>query len=487
MDYKMDILEPNSIQVDQRGVIKLTRENKDSIDGERQKICQIIKFTYSEWNSEEILTTISELQAERFSNLFIFLIEVESLRFLELKWEQMTANLHRVLLKFDKSRPIVLQLKSKKENLTKIYYKEDNSEEFLDTNGQTTNDENYLNFPTFISSFMNEEIRTVKNLITEKWPNIQNSLLISRFLGILQTPEGFIKDLLAATDGFFDKNGQIRENNLLIFLSSTIKIKLFLKLAVKTSNHKIIKFLCEKCSNLIQQIPHKSQVQISKMAFSTNQTILYDLLEFCDFPFPETFDLKSITDERLFTIIQLRIEFHTNILAENTEAIKEFAKVNPNLKFVYNLENKTALSIALDAKKFKSFFLLKALRFQDNDIEDFYDELDDKVDQETACKFAGVQRRENVNISTADKDTPILMLATRSFIYNRSDDITAETVQREKIKEWYKEIYNSEFGSKIIDVASQCKEIKIIFDFDCYSVRYTRDRSHMMLEVTKSG
>jgi hypothetical protein len=136
---------------------------------------------------------------------------------------------------------------------------------------------------------------------------------------------------------------------------------------------------------------------------------------------------------------------------------------NPNIKFAYNPRNKSALSHALNSSKFKILFFLKSNRFRCNEIENI--DLDEEKN-----KFAAVQRLENVNASTPDKDKSVLLLATRSFIFNRSDDNKLEEEQREKIRKWYKEIDKSKLGSKLIDVASQCNELKIIFDFECDSV-----------------
>jgi hypothetical protein len=159
------------------------------------------------------------------------------------------------------------------------------------------------------------------------------------------------------------------------------------------------------------------------------------------------------------------------VLAENLTEIKEFIENNPKLKFAFNLKNKSAIGVALESKKFKSFALLKACRFRDNEFEDINIEcFSDEQDKKRARRFACVQRRENVNYSEFFDDLSVLTLTTRSLIYNRDITTLSKQEQCEKIIKWLKEIYKTKFGSKVIDAAIQCKDLKIIFDFECESV-----------------
>ena len=122
----LDILGDNVVEVNNEFVIILTKNNIDKIDQEKQKTCKILKFS-SELNFDEVLLTISRLESQNYSNLFIFIIEVESI---EENFRGKVEILQDNLLKFNKNRQIVLQLTLKDKNATKFYYKDDNCEEF---------------------------------------------------------------------------------------------------------------------------------------------------------------------------------------------------------------------------------------------------------------------------------------------------------------------------------------------------------------------
>ena len=216
------------------------------------------------------------------------------------------------------------------------------------------------------------------------------------------------------------------------------------------------------------------QIEISAVAFKTGQyDVFCDLLEVCDFPFPNNLKLNSISIKRLRKIINSHIELHQAISAEDLVKIKEFNKNHPEIKYGYNLKNVSAICHALDSKKFKAFLLLKSLRFQDIEIENYQDELSNDADKNKVKRLAGMQRRENIEMSSGNKDQSAVALTTKSFIYSRNEKEKAkEEEQHEMIKKWFKEIYKTKFGCKLIDAAVQCEKLKIIFDFECESVGF---------------
>ena len=193
------------------------------------------------------------------------------------------------------------------------------------------------------------------------------------------------------------------------------------------------------------------------------------MLQICDFPFPKDLNPESINHVQLVEIINLRAKFHENILNENQEEIEKFASTYLNLKYAYNLKNKSAFCQALDSKKYGAFYKLKAYRFHDHTIK--YTGIKSADDRKNATKFSAAQRRENVSKSEQKEERSISLLSMRSYIYKRHiNDATEE--RYDKINEWYKHIYRTELGSKLIDAVAQCDKLKFIYDFECDSVSF---------------
>jgi hypothetical protein len=328
------------------------------------------------------------------------------------------------------------------------------------------------------------KIDNFEDVMMENLPKVKDSSLILKFLRTLKLPEeylhklilnvvanGSVSDLLAVVDVYTDNDGKIHGSGQETLLKCQENSSSILHTAVTSSNKDIIKFLIKNCSNIIRELPLIHQIEVSTAAFSSNQfDVLCDLLEICDFPFPSNLDIESITDKNLKRIINVRAKLHAAILTEDLNKIKEFNKKHPKIKYGYDLKNKSALCQALDLKKFKAFFLLKALRFQDTELENC-DETLSNVDKNMIInKLAYVQRRENVNISNDAKDKSAIILATKALIYNRGAENTEEEEQRDKIKQWFKDIYKTKYGYALIDAVVQCDKLKIIFDFECDSV-----------------
>jgi hypothetical protein len=285
--------------------------------------------------------------------------------------------------------------------------------------------------------------------------------------------EGSTSDLLAAANGYIDDKGKICGDELKYYLRCEFNSTSVLLTAIQNSNQSVIEFLIEKCTTLIQQLPFEHQVLISTTSFNTPKIkILCELLEVADFPFPGNLNSKSIIEDiNLKRIIDERTNFHKDIDDENTKEIQKFKVRHPKLNYAYNIENKSALGSALDLKKFKSFYFLKSLRFCDQKVENFTWSGDAKEKKE-ATKIVCRQRRTNVEMSKGNPLNSALALATRSFIYQRNErNNELESSQHAKIREWFEAIYKTNYGSKLLDAAAQCDELKIIFDFECESVR----------------
>lgn len=482
----LDILSVNTIPINQDFIVTLTKGSKEYIDKERRNTCKVLKFT-STWTAGEVMTKIYRLIPKSLPNLLIFIIEVKSFKNFHV------AKITEKLAMFGKYRHIILQINSDDtvpvdERKTKILFKQENSEDFLDTKGQRVNTtKNFYNFSTFLWLCMNETTENLCKKVLKKLQNAHNSSIILKFLRVLKLPEQFFNELvlkyaahgtksdfMMTVDGFINERGKLNFLHPKFITNTLIDYKSALYVAIQHSNKEVIEFLIKKCTHLIQQLPFRHQIDTSAIALTTIQIgVLYDLLNVADFPFPDDMrGLRATTDKKLKNLIMARIKFHKDVQAGDVNEIKKFIAENPNLKFGYNHKNKSALSQALSWSKYESFFLLKANRYRDNEIENYDDHFDDDEDKSTAGNLASVQRRENVDSSTPDKDRSVLLLATRSFIYNRTNENKFEEEQREKIRKWYKDIEKTKLGTKLIDVASQCNDLKIIYDFECDSVSF---------------
>lgn len=463
----------------------MTKENCNNIDQITRNNCKILILS-TDWELNDILYTISRLDSKSYPYLFIFVIEVKSFGFCNINQNLLSEkidNIQKNILRFCKKRSLVLQLTSNDENLTKIYFKEENDNNFNIVEDNSSED--FKDFPTFLIYFLNEKFQDFKSQITEKLPDLENSSLILKFLSTLEIGGDFYNnlvlkcaaeckssDLLAITDGFINDDGNIQDRYLEYFLHNQIGETSVLHTAIFNRNEDIIKFLIKYCSKFIQQLDFDHQIEISTLAFSRNQfNVLCDLLQISDFPFPKDFNPEPAKDKSLTEIINSREKFHSDILDELKEEIEKFAEIHPNLKFAYNVKNKSAFCQALDSKKYSAFYKLKALRFRDQLVK--YQGIASGDDKSIQIKSAiRKQQNENVTSSVRNEIEAISFLSMRSFIYKRSNSGIADECNA-KIKEWYKQIYQNKLGSKLIDAAAQCDKLKIIYDFECDSVSST--------------
>jgi len=464
----LDIL--SSRDINQECVINVTRENIDCIDQKAKEECKILKFS-SDWSFEDVVSKIPTLDVKAYPLLFIFVIDIK-----ENSFPSSVKFLENSLTNFIKRGLIILQLTSKIKESTKIFFKKLKG---LCELSKESNVADFDNFPSFIWIYLNGKIENVEDVMLEKLPKITDTSLILKFLRTLKLSGEFFEnlilefakygsesDILAATDGYYDNKGNIHGSILKDYLPNIIYI------AHWNSNSPIISFLLGKCWNLIQDISFNEKVTISAALFKANKNeSLSDLIRSLDFPFPNELSQQSKIDEKIQKVINERIEFHADVLTEDRQKIEDFIKKNPKLKFAFNVENKSAIGVALESKKFKSFALLRSNKFRNDEIEDInIENLTNEEDRTEARHYASVQTRMNVDISTFDGDLSILVLATKSLIYNRDEINPLEQEQRELIKKWYRAIYKTKYGSKFIDAVVQCKDLKIIFDFECKSV-----------------
>ena len=224
-------------------------------------------------------------------------------------------------------------------------------------------------------------------------------------------------DLLAVIDGFLDEKGHVHGTFVEKYLKCTFSSTSVLQMAIESTNTNVSDFLIKNCTNFIQHLPLEHQIDISTSVYKANKLeLLCDLLKISDFPFPHKLDQKSVTNEQLLEIIEERVKFHDVIVKEvnnkkeqarKISEIENFLADNENLKYAYNLENKSAFCQALFSKKYKVFFLLKSFGFEDRQIEYNEKDIENEEERNYASNFAWVQSIKNISISNSDPNKAV--------------------------------------------------------------------------------
>lgn len=500
----------------------VTKFSKEFIVEEKAKWnTRIMKFT-SDYNIDEIISELENLHQKDYANLFILIVETKTKNRIE--------EIKNVLNKFGELLIFIVHLIP--ENNIILYYREDNSCEFVSGDQQQDRKNYFYEFSTFFWSFLNEKIKSLEEEIIEKIQNFQISSLILRFIRVLKLPDHFLNDiilncascgsksnLLAALDVPLKDNDKLldikvqkyltnvfdedqpsievendqndQDLNDLSIVSSSDSLQdsvseksnvihhcsSVLYAAIENSNKEVVDYLISQCSFLIQQLPFNHQVQISTIAFKSNPDILCDLLEFSDFPFPDQINQCSMDNPKLCKIAESRSKFSVDIMSENYSEILKFIENNMHLKFVYNLSNITAMKQAIELKKYNVYFYLKSFGFKAIEFTSL-DEILSGDELEMANQQAKQQRKANVYKALSDTFNAVMLLSTRSFIHNRKIGKKQETEYHAKIKQWYESIEKIKYGSELLNVAASCENLKIIFDFDNNSVNYTYDNNH---------
>ncbi|XP_070491153.1 uncharacterized protein [Chironomus tepperi] len=436
--------------------------------------------------------------------------------------------IRKSLTKFE-NRPLILQLSSENEGATKFYFHEEKSGIFLSIKKQDKAFEKVSNFTTFMHSFLNKNFENFEDILAEKLPKVTHTVLILRFLRILKLSDEFFikiiqscaaygtkKEFLASLDVSFESDGRALTIKSQKYLSDIIHDDFdeihdtsddksainhvismaslldhgveddnkdqtslsscnssinhsnpsVLLTAIENKNKEVIDYLITYCTHLIQQLPFKHQEKISTSAFQLNQLdILCDLLEYSDFPFPESFKSDSSDNQRLQRIITDRIGLMDAIKSENFLVIINYINNNPNLKIIYNHTNKSALSEAIDAKKIKVYFYLKSLGFYATEFNTHEDVLSDE-DLKIANKHVNEQKKAKINEMLGDVNNSVAVLSARSFINNRKINKQQEGEYREKMMKWFEDINKIKFGIEMLDIAASCESLRIIFDFE---------------------
>lgn len=515
IDVEQDLVNPkiknNSSNITNLFEILYTKENCKVVNKKIKHKCKILKFT-TEWNFNEIFENLSKLESAYFPYLFILIIETESFGFSKPKSNPIHEKLKMLehfVKTFTKDRSILFKLTAINENITKFYYKDDDVDELILIN-QDQVGENFYDFPTFFCCLMGGTFKAFDNITIHKIIKLKNSHLALKLLKLWTqgsnsnseeltiklifkcASKGSKKAFLAALDAPLKAQEVIHNLDAQYFLTELFESddashkksdcsnqknessrKSVLQCAVENSNSDVIDFLIENCTHLIQQLPLEHQVYISTSAYTTKQfKVLADLLEFCDFPFPNKYDSNSIPDERLRRITFDRNKFHSDIMAGNFSKLRKFIEKYPNLKIARNSKNISAAYKALKSKKYENFFRLKSIGFQATEFGNYEETITNSKELKRAKTIAAIITQENIKESIETVNKTVMLLCTRSFIHNKKITKEIEKDYRKKIEEWYSCIYKTEFGPMLLNAVVQSEKLKIIYDFNSESVSY---------------
>ncbi|KAL7012239.1 hypothetical protein ACKWTF_014709 [Chironomus riparius] len=473
----------NLIKIDKKLIFKLSKDGKN-VKNEVKSICKVLHFS-SEWSFEEVMTSIDGLDPKEYPQLFIFLIEATNLGFSSNNQDDSSAKvaqIHQMLLKFSLTRPMILQLTSEDENMSKFYYKEENSNQFDVVDDLQHKIEDINSFPTFMSCFLDGNLVRTENKLLGMLDQLQNSSIFLRFLKTLKLSDKFFQKLvlkcsknsslaefMAVLDVPFENDQMTLNYKAQSYLSQVFKgsqpldvSTSVLLTAVENQNVEVIDYLIWNLTHFIQQLPFDHQVKVSTSAFDRGQ--LHDfcnLIDVADFPFPDKFKKEPTEHDRFEAIVEERAELEAAIKEENFDGIAKYTKINQNLKVVYNINNKSALSLAAEFEKLSAFNYLKLSGFKTTNPNEKLEECEKKT-----RKFVAQQRKQNVSTALIDDERSVNLLCNKSVICNKRISKEDEIKYRKKIRRWFEDISKIRNGSEFLDVAASCAKLTIIFDFE---------------------
>ena len=202
-------------KIDEKFILKLTKDI-ESVSNEVKELCKVLHVT-SEQNFNDLFGILSRLNSKNYPNLFVFVIEVKKFRFNENNSKK-SEKIEEVILNFGATRPLLLQLTLVDENVSKFYYKEDVSSQFLDVEQHDENIAEIKDFPKLLSSFLCDKIESVNQIITA-WQSILKSSLSMKFLKLFKNlffkltlevaKSGTKADLLTILDAPVEYEGRV--------------------------------------------------------------------------------------------------------------------------------------------------------------------------------------------------------------------------------------------------------------------------------------
>lgn len=234
-----------------------------------------------------------------------------------------------------------------------------------------------------------------------------------------------------------------------------------LMIAIASKNEEVVKFLL-KCNLDLNRTTWKGD-KASDLAYKKNNfEILCELLK-ADSPFPRIENRQQVENSSLREIISARDDFHEFIQDnefndEVCKAICTFIDTNSQISCAYSEKNISALTTAVQYKKFDTYLYLRSQGFS-NGIDDTFHEVCANLKSSEKNKIAGL----NLSCFKAPVSEHILELLSRSKlgfnVKNRHECFV-------KLRNFFETLYEIPQVRPLIVVASSLKDLRIIFDFN---------------------
>lgn len=461
-------------------LLMLTKNSVEFANDNKRKICKLMKFG-SDWKVEEIIKYFKNCDHKEFPNLLMVIIQMNNIDSINLQNRGSFSNeikiyekkLKKTLIKFAKNRPMIFQISSEIEDVSKFYFNCSDSQKFKKIKNIACESKIFNDFSSFLWLFLEGKFENLFDSCFEILPNVQNSSLIYRFLRMLRQEEEDFKSLILGCFWNGSKNDiKAILNYPLHDRNNEIETE-FKILGQKYSNNEneVKNFILDYCSRNIGKFIYSSQLKISTKAFDKNDFgLLCDLIDTCDFPFPENLKTKSVIHEDFNKIIKKREEFNKAINEKSENEIKQFIVLHPNLKFVYNPNNCSALHQAFDPFDKTLLHQLEDLDFQTPEYKDYCRTTSDKNNIRTARELATLKRDKNIKAASQIVTKTVLQLLCKSFIRKNNNTKETDNFYKGKISKWFENIYSILENKPHLDIAAQCSKLKIIFDFDSEEV-----------------
>lgn len=495
-DHKkiVDLLSTGHIPVNQKYVTNFEK----GIEISQQNV-KILKFS-SEWEKNEIFDEIRAHNIFKNKSLFMIVIEVKDIQSFvqteesdqekdfQASKNKCQKNILNFLAEYVQDQTFIIQLISRSEYVTKIYYKDENIEIFEPFLSHRVKPVRKIkNFQTFLWLFMNKQFTNFEETMIDLLPNVKNLNLIWNFLNTLDLKEDFYSRVIikCAAKGsthqlFTVLNDKVKSTNMSLNIDGMENLTKIFKLktsicgvklshmeesillaAVENSNSEVIKYLTEKCCHIIQRLPFSHQIDLSTVAYEIhNVELLCDLVEFCDFPFPKDFDATSVVHKRLKIIINDRQEFHEAVKNEKFDIIDSLISKFSGNKLIYSTKNMSALYKAITIRNLNTYYHLKVTY----GLEISQDE--EKYIKAEFHPNKMIPANANAQISVPSDNNVTASLIAKTSIYLTKQNRNNYKIFYNKIKNWYQQIYNMKFGSALLNVVSSCEKLRIVFDFN---------------------
>lgn len=369
-------------------------------------------------------------------------------------------------------QPLVVQFMSNDGKNVKKYYRNEEDENYKDMNSNSSDA-----FPQFYSKwfqndfFINLNSNIINDSIINDAVNLKDPTCI-KLLQIFNSSEDLKQKLIlkCASDGSARqlrvalelssnfKNGKIDEK-VYKLISTEFSDTSIIQAAVKAQNLENVKFLTEFFGSYLQKLPQKHKTDVINQANDDeNYEIIHNLLSWTNFPFP--LELQC-DDEKLTNLRHLRENFHQAIATGNVVEIKKMLKNFQLTKIAYNFNNQSALKTALIAKQIEIYSFLCSENFQSGDDENL-EAIVKKLIPSDKDRLRDANRMNRIGVA----DQSILILNAKSSLHNRNMDDENYKKCCADIRKFYNELYDIPRARILLEIASQCPLLKIIFDFD---------------------